>query len=182
MACFEYCSYGIHPWYIENEQEQFAVLSEVAGLPGTVAIGEAGLDKSAGPEMTKQTEVFRKQAVIAEKEGKPLIIHCVKAWEELLKIKKEVSPRVPWIIHGFRGNAQLAGQLIKQGFCLSFGEKFNPEALRTAWPYNVLTETDDSFISIQNVYKQLAGSLPVSLDAFASNIAENSKRIFVCFK
>lgn len=166
-------SVGIHPWYIYNVEEQLAGLERQALLPGVVAIGEAGLDKLAEAPLERQQEVFKASAALAESLGVFLIIHCVKAWDELIALKKELKPRMPWIIHGFRGNAALAGQLIRQGFYLSFGEHFNPAAVRIAWPDRLFAETDNRGIDIRTVYDHLSASLDLPLEQFAAQVAEN---------
>ncbi|MDF9831171.1 TatD family hydrolase [Parabacteroides sp. PF5-6] len=175
-----YRSYGIHPAYIYNVEEQLAQLRQQATLPQTVAIGEAGLDKLVATDFTLQQQLFKTQALVAEQIGKPLIIHCVKAWQELSAIKKEITPTQPWIIHGFRGKPELAEQLIAQGFYLSFGSRFNPEALRKAWPDRLLAETDEAETSIQAVYQQLADALSLPLETISFKLAENTTSIF-CF-
>ena len=142
-----------------------------------MAIGETGLDKGAEAPLDCQREIFRASASLAENAGIFLIIHCVKAWDELIASKKELKPRVPWIIHGFRGNATLAGQLIRQGFYLSFGEYFNPGAVREAWPGRLFAETDDREIDIRTVYRNLSVSLNLRLEQFAGQIAENVRDI-----
>lgn len=180
--CSSYRSYGIHPWYIEDISTQMNQLREYAGLPETRAIGEAGLDKAVGMDMALQTEVFRSQALLAEEVEKPLIIHCVKAWAELLEIKREVSPRMPWIAHGFRGKKELAEQLVRHGFYLSFGDVFNREAVIAAWPRFVLAETDDKTVDIQDVYRQIADSLPVPPEELAQRLEENSRHLFGLFE
>lgn len=101
----------------------------------------------------------------------------MKAWDELIASKKELKPRVPWIIHGFRGNATLAGQLIRQGFYLSFGEYLTPGAVREAWPGRLFAETDDREIDIRTVYRNLSVSLNLRLEQFAGQIAENVRDI-----
>lgn len=166
-------SVGIHPWYIYNVEEQLAELKRQAMLPGVVAIGETGLDKLAEAPLERQQEVFKASAAFAENLGIFLIIHCVKAWDELIALKKELKPRMPWIIHGFRGNATLAKQLIRQGFYLSFGERFNPEAVREAWPGRLFAETDDRETDIRTVYRDLSASLDLRLEQFAAQIAGN---------
>lgn len=166
-------SVGIHPWYIYNVEEQLVGLERQAMLPGVVAIGEAGLDKLAEAPLERQQEVFKASAALAESLGVFLIIHCVKAWDELIALKKELKPRMPWVIHGFRGNAALAGQLIRQGFYLSFGEYFNPAAVRVAWPDRLFAETDDREIDIRTVYDHLSASLDLPLERFAAQVAEN---------
>ena len=109
-------SVGIHPWHIGRSGGGYSgvegpVASRVCGLeelvrhPQVLAVGEAGLDKLADAPMDLQVEVFRCQACLAEEVGKPLVIHLVKAVDELLKVKRDLRPSNPWIIHGFRGGA-----------------------------------------------------------------------------
>ena len=172
-----YRSVGIHPWYIYNVEEQLAELERQASFPNVVAIGETGLDKGAEAPMDRQQEIFKASVSLAENAGIFLIIHCVKAWDELIALKKGLKPRVPWIIHGFRGNATLAGQLIRQSFYLSFGERFNPDAVREAWPGRLFAETDDREIDIRTVYRNLSASLDLPLEQFATQIARNAHDI-----
>lgn len=179
--CFlpdSYYSYGIHPWKIQNPEMQFALLTEAAFHPSVVALGEAGLDKNSKTPLPQQIEVFLRQAALAEEFGKPLIVHCVKAWGELLAAKKAINPRMRWIVHGFRGNAVLAGQLVDKGFLLSFGERFNREALEVAWPHSLLTETDESEIGIREVYARIANALEISIDLLALTLRESVKKTF----
>jgi len=147
--------------------------------PVVVAVGEAGLDKLVETPMDIQVEVFKEQAVLAEELRKPLIIHCVKAWDELLIVKKKINPQVQWIIHGFRGNRQLAAQLIAQGFGLSFGRNFNQEALQIAWPQHLFAETDEADITIRDVYLRLSDSLNIPTETFASILEKMCMKTFI---
>lgn len=173
-----YRSYGIHPWFLEDIDVQMETLTSCLNRPDAIAVGEAGLNKAAEADMALQTAVFHTQALLAEKTSKPLIIHCVKAWQELLTVRKNVNPHMPWIIHGFRTNGELATQLLHQGFYLSFGEKYNPGALQKAWPDHLLVETDTAPVDIREVYEDLAASLSVPMETFATQVEENTKRIF----
>lgn len=166
-------SCGIHPWYIYNVREQMEELRRRLSAPETVAIGEAGLDKLAESPMDIQKEVFLAQAFLAEETRKPLIIHCVRAWQELIACRREVRPDMPWIIHGFRGNGELAAQLIHLGFYLSFGDRFNPSAVRAAWPDSLFLETDDKPVDIRLVYQGVAKSLRVPERDVLAQIARN---------
>ena len=169
-------SYGIHPGQIEGDGErQWAVLRQLAAQPDCVAIGEAGLDRLAARPMALQRALFERQADLAEALGKPLIIHCVKAWEELLASRKRIRARQPWIIHGFRGKAELAAQLLKQGFYLSFGWRFQQEAAKMAWQaQRLFVETDEAPVSIQSVYEQMAAALSIDQHALCGQIQRNS--------
>ena len=166
-------SYGIHPWYIYNVKEQMDLLRVLVSGSGVVAIGEAGLDTLAESPMDLQKEVFLAQANLAEETHKPLIIHCVKAWADLIACKKAVKPEMPWIIHGFRGNGELASQLVRLGFYLSFGDRFNPSALRAAWPDFLFLETDDKSIDIRGVYQNVAEALDIPEEKLRIQIAKN---------
>ncbi len=172
-------SAGIHPWYIYNVRAQLEKLQMLVETLPIVAIGEAGLDKLCDTPMDWQQEAFRQQVQMAEDYQKPLIVHCVKAWPELIAVKKQLRPVQPWIIHGFRGNGVLASQLIAQGCFLSFGAKYNPLALQAAWPLHLLAETDESPINIRMVYDSIAKSLHITLEELAQQIESQLKsRIF----
>jgi TatD DNase family protein len=166
-------SAGIHPWHICNVEKQMKALEEAVSRTNVVAIGEAGFDKLIKLPLQLQKEAFLLQAKLAEEIHKPLIIHCVKAWEELLAAKKELNPQMTWIIHGFRGNGILARQLISHGLYLSFGAKFQPDALKAAWPHRLFTETDRAPIDIRQIYKQIAASLQIEEEVFAAQVKEN---------
>lgn len=178
----QWCSAGIHPWYIYNVHKQISCLESVASSSVVVAIGEAGLDKLAKTSLDIQQDVFLRQAVLAEKLNKPLIIHCVKAWAELIAARKIIKSHIPWIIHGFRGNGELAQQLISQGFYLSFGEHFNPSALQAAWPNRLFAETDDKDIDIRDVYEQIAFSLQLSSKTLVSSLENNVHKVFTVLR
>lgn len=173
-----YLSCGIHPWYITDKKKQISLLRQLAAEENVVAIGEAGLDKLAQTPMESQIPVFKEQVLLSESLVKPLIIHCVKAWDELLVLRKEYMPGQAWIVHGFRGNGMLAEQLIRHGLLLSFGKKFNPDALIKAWPDRLFAETDEQESGIQETYGRIAESLSVSGELLSAQISENVNKIF----
>lgn len=171
-------SAGIHPWYINNIRQQLDELERLCTHPDIVAIGEAGFDKIRGGTPDVQQEAFQIQALLAEKVNKPLIIHCVKAYDEIIKNKKVIKPQVPWIIHGFRGNGKQAEQLLRQGFYLSFGQYFNPKALKVAYPDYLFAETDDADIDIHSVYQQITENLSYPVEETISSLTLNIKKVF----
>jgi TatD DNase family protein len=173
-----FLSVGIHPWYIEDIAVQMKRLQDSAVLPEVVAIGEAGLDKLTDTSLDIQQDVFVRQAHLAEALQKPFIIHCVKAWEDILAVKKQIKPKTTWIIHGFRGKPDLAEQLIHQDFQLSFGAYFNPASLSIAYPHHILTETDDKAIDIQQVYCRIASALHITEEELGKQIQKNVKNLF----
>lgn len=145
-------SVGLHPWWITPQwEDDFRAVQRWASNPQVLFIGETGLDHLKGPDQKWQELVFRKHAELAESVGKPLIIHCVKAMQELIALKKELAPRQLWIYHGFRGKPQQLQQLILAGFHVSFGALFNPESLRACPPHLRHAESDDSPIPFQEI-------------------------------
>ncbi len=117
-------SIGIHPWYIDENrlESDLKLIDEKLKLNECLALGECGLDKRIEMPLEIQKEVFIKQILIAEKHQKPLILHCVAAFQEVIEIKKQLKVKVPMIIHGFSKNEQVAKQLIYNGFYISFGK------------------------------------------------------------
>lgn len=140
-------SLGAHPWYAEDflPASLEALHAHIQHHPkGLCAIGECGLDKLCTTPFETQIEGFRLQIQLAERYHYPLIIHLVKAWDELLSLRKELKPQMPWIIHGFRGKPTQAEQLLRSGLLLSFSKHYHPESLRLAQAYDALfLESDD---------------------------------------
>lgn len=132
-------SVGIHPWHINDDwHDAIDRISDLATHDEVWAIGECGLDKLRGPHMDVQIDVMRAHISLAENVGKPLVIHCVKAFDQLLQLHKETAewckatkrePQ-PWVIHGFRGKPEQAKQLVAKGLYMSFGHQYNIESLR----------------------------------------------------
>lgn len=171
-------SCGIHPWFSEGSEEQFSLLQKEATDSNVVAIGEIGLDKLRGPGIAKQIIVFRKQIELAIAVRKPIIIHCVKAWDELIALYKEYKGTVPWIIHGYRGNPRQTEQLSKIGFKFSIGDHFNSESIKHIPLDSIFCETDTSDMTICKVYENISAEMGVHINHFAILVAENIKNTF----
>lgn len=151
-------SVGIHPWATadlspEALAAQLSAVEVLARSERVVAIGEAGFDRLRGGAPEVQREAFMAQARIAEAVGKPLVLHIVKGIDDVLAARRGLRAPVPWIWHGFRGNAVQAAQLMRSypGIYLSFGEKFNAEAVKAVAPDRLLIETDESSLTISEI-------------------------------
>ncbi len=160
-----YFSVGIHPWQAAGfSLEQMQQLTAWSTDPRFVALGECGLDKYSEASFEVQLAAFEPQITLSENSKKPLIIHCVGCFNELLSLKKKFKPRQLWIIHGFRGKPELADQLLNAGCALSFGEHFNPESVRTTPLDRLFLETDESLLSIAEIYHTISGIKKCSMD------------------
>ncbi|MEI8086016.1 MAG: TatD family hydrolase [Paludibacter sp.] len=162
-------SVGFHPWFADAfSSDSFQKLDKYAADKRCVVIGECGLDKNCKVAFDTQILVFEKQISLSEKLKKPLIIHCVGHNNELFELKKALNPTQLWIIHGFRGKPQLAQQALNAGCALSFGERYNEESVRVTPLDKLFVETDESNLSIEDIYHQIAiikECLPQDLDA-----------------
>jgi TatD DNase family protein len=183
----EWLSVGIHPWYIDevNKEIQLKKLIEIADNQRVKFIGECGLDRLTHTPLSLQEEIFLKQIRIAEEVKKPVIIHCVRCFSELIAIKKLVRPKIPMIVHGFNQNLQIAEQLIQKGYYLSFGEAIlHPDsnaskALEIIPNNQFFLETDDKEIEIQKIYEKASEIKKIDINQLKSLIFENYWNIII---
>jgi TatD DNase family protein len=181
-------SIGIHPWYTDQEVDWLQFERSIKE-PNCVAIGECGLDKLKGAPIQLQMELFIKQAELAEQYGLPLIIHCVKAFNELIEIKKAFQPTVPWIIHGFC-KFNLSKELVMNGFYFSLGSNlvanernFLEDQLGLIPLDHVFMETDDQEIyKISDIYKAFSKITGNSVLELEERIEQNVKTVFKKWK
>lgn len=179
-------TYGIHPWFL-NENNHNQLLNSVRNTidqPDIIAVGEAGFDKLKGPSMELQRTVFEEQVIISEVYKKPVVIHCVRAWDELLSVQKKMKPKMPWLVHGFRGNVELASQLLSKGMYLSFWFDFalRPESgnlLRQLPHDRIFLETDGADVDIRTIYNKVAIDLALTVDSLKMQILKNFNRCLI---
>jgi TatD DNase family protein len=183
----ESVSVGIHPWSVSEELffEQLEILELLAADSRVKTIGEIGLDKLKGPDLKLQEEVFLKQIRIAETVRKPIIIHCVKSFNELIAIKKVVRPKVPMILHGFNRKVDLAIDLTQKGFFLSFGKalidaELVKGALKNIPLSQVFFETDDdNELIVSEVYQLASEVLNIEIEELKDKIYQNYLELYL---
>lgn len=176
-------SIGLHPWYasIEKLEIQLKYLSVLAKQTNVKLIGECGLDKLKGESLKNQILILEHQVALAERLNKPLILHCVRAFSELMELKGRLKVKVPMIIHGFNKNEELGKQLISKGFLLSFGTailKENSGASKLLKSYDdFFLETDDAETSIEEIYETAANLKKCSVDELKALIFANWNKL-----
>lgn len=175
-------SVGLHPWKVDSGwAEAIGIMSLESRHKQVWAIGECGLDKAHPENWTQQQEAFRAQINIAESVEKPMVIHCVRAFDELLAMRRQLTEECrrsgrtpqPWVIHGFRGKPEQARQIMAKGLLLSFGHRYNVATLREVFETSVsacttthpsfFLETDDLRLSALQIYEQAAHHLGVDV-------------------
>lgn len=149
-------SVAIHPWNAHRAgAAHLAMLDALARNSAVIAIGETGLDANAEASREEQAELLRHHIRLSEQTAKPLVLHMVRGWDELLRLRKEMRPSQPWIVHGFRGKPELARRLVAEGLYLSYGERFNPASVAVTPPDRLLVETDESELSLAEIVSRL---------------------------
>ncbi|OXA90999.1 TatD family hydrolase [Flavobacterium hercynium] len=178
-------SIGIHPWYIQEDtiDADLKIMEEKLQSANCLAIGECGLDKRIDIPLELQISVFKKQLILAEQYNKPVVIHCVAAFQEVIALKKEMKISVPMVIHGFSKNSQVASQLLKEGFYISFGKYLlrNPD-LETVFKEipndRFFLETDTIEETIQQVYDVAASYKNIEIKKLQNIISSNFVAVF----
>ncbi len=172
-------SAGIHPWHADRFEspEIERMLQVVSTHPQLVAFGETGLDKRCQADWNKQQISFQLHLKFAEKIGKPLIIHCVKAWDELLAITS--GTKAILILHGYTGNRELTKQLINKGFRFSVGNAILSEKSRICQAVSdipssaLFCETDECETDITTIYRRVAQLRSEKVDTLKEEIFRN---------
>ena len=180
-----YYSIGIHPLFIDENrlESDFQIVEEKLALPECLALGECGLDKRSETSFDLQQSVLERQLALAEKYQKPVVIHCVAAFQELIEIKKRLKISVPMIVHGFSKKTELAKQLIDNGFYFSFGKNLlrNPElesVFKNIPNDRFFLETDTIKEGIREVYTLAANYKNIEVEAIEEIIEANYKTVF----
>lgn len=180
------CSIGIHPWYIDDNSfdSRFAEVRRFAILSNVVAIGECGLDKVTDTDWALQIKAFAAQILLANELQKPLVIHCVRAFDEVLGLLKEKQVQVPVVFHGFNKNVQVARRILDSGYYLSFGaallEEQSPAvaALQECPENKFFLETDDADVNIIRIYEKVADIRKTETDALILQLQKNFHAVF----
>lgn len=171
-------SVGLHPWDVRDDwRTQMAKLLVMALHPQVAMIGEAGIDKKNGmASIEAQIEVFREHVRLSELVRKPLIIHCVKAFDEILSIRKEMKATLPWVIHGFRGGIEQWQQLTRAGLHMSIGVHHAPSLIREIPLADLLIESDehDNMEMIYNLVKESTG---LNVPFLKRHVSDNIHRL-----
>lgn len=176
-------SAGLHPWYLENVAQDWPHLVAVVKQPNVLAIGECGLDKVYTTDWQLQLTAFVKQILLANDIGKPLIIHCVRAFDEVISLLDKHRVAVPVIFHGYNKKAAIAEKLVQKGYYLSFGAAIlhhNSPAAQVLGqiPANqFLLETDDSEANIKDIYKRAAEIRKTSEDAIILQVQDTFNKL-----
>ena len=186
---------GIHPWDVDRHfdwsEAEWRNLLRLRGVDFSTsvemtrffAIGEVGLDKVHKETFEKQIEVFEEMIRLSESYRKSMIIHCVRAYFEIIEIRKKTKATMPWVIHGFNSSVQTMRQLLKYNMYISLGEVLYRnenqavEILKNIPLDRLFLETDVSGRDIKEVYSKTAKLMNCEVEFLCKQIFENYGRL-----
>ncbi len=197
---FVYAAVGIHPEECADYQPaDLDALRTLAAHPKAVAIGEIGLDYywEENPPRELQQRVFRDQMALARELDMPVIVHDREAHGDSLAIVKEF-PGVRGVFHCFSGSVELAKELVKRGWMISFTGVLTYKNARKAVEVaqaidleHLMIETDSPYMApvphrgkrndpgyVCHVCEKLAELKGIDLERCARITLENGKRFF----
>jgi TatD DNase family protein len=176
-------SVGWHPWDVEKldvmkARQQFLDAVHDAEV---VAIGECGLDRACRVPIEKQIPFFEFQVEHAKSLKLPLVIHCVKAYSEVLGILMRLKFENAVIFHAYRGNGYETKELLKLNAYFSIGIRkghLNTSTLACIPFERLFLETDDSEQRIETVYSLVSKKMNWNLRGLEEQIFNNYKQVF----
>jgi len=192
-------AFGLHPWYVKNRSSAWAGALERFLTATPSAVGETGLDHALENfDPREQKEIFRTQLELAQRHGRPVVIHCRGAWEALIGVLEEIGPlKYGGMVHSYSGSLELIPELAAFGLSFSFsgsvtypGNKRARKALRGVPLDRLLVETDSPDIlpaggegdnepaNLISIVKEIALLRDLPEEEIARVTFENTRKIF----
>lgn len=170
-------AWGLHPMYIGvHRPGHLADLRAKIEAQRPVAVGEIGLDRFVDLDYPTQEYFCIAQLKIAREYDLPVLLHCRRANDDLLKHLRRIGVR-GGIAHAFNGSMQQAETFMKLGFKLGFGGAFtwpranNLRRLAVELPLEaVVLETDSP--DIPPAWLGRGRNTPEALPRIAATLAE----------
>lgn len=176
-------SVGVHPW--DAHAVVLDTLDAALAARSPVAIGETGLDRLCGVAFDVQRTVFVHHVERSEQYALPLIIHCVRAVDDILALHRTLHPTMPWIMHGFNKGGNAVNRVVDAGIYVSFGgallQPVTPacKAIQHVPDSLLLLETDDNpDVRIADVYLAAASLRHVSIESLCSTLQATFNTVF----
>ena len=195
-----YATVGIHPHDAKDcDYRTWLLLERLAQNPKVVAWGEIGLDyyRDLSPRDV-QRQVFIQQLTLAKEAGLPVIIHNRDAHQDVLKIIKEHDPETGGVFHSYSGSWEMAKELLKMGYYLSFSgpityknARHTVEVAAKMPEDRFVVETDCPYLTpepyrgkrnepayVREVVSKIAEIRGITFEKAAQLSTENARRLF----
>ena len=174
----------MHPWRADATEEQlhdaYARIERCAQAGGFVAIGECGLDWVSNVVRETQIAVFEHQLELANRLSVPVVLHCVRAFEEVMSTLRKVGAKQA-VFHSFIGSAQQVERVVREGYLCSFSPRSlassrTCEAIRSVDSSAILIESDECDEPIATVCERVAELRGCSVEELRQIVCDNYKR------
>ena len=196
-----YASCGIHPYdirFYDDIQSTLDVIKDLLSDKKAVALGEIGLDYHyEDTDKQKQMAFFKAQMELARELDMPVIIHDRDAHGDCMDVIR-AFPEVKGIFHSFSGSAEMARELVRRGWYISFSGTLtyknakNPVEACAIVPLDrLLIETDSPYLPpvphrgemnhphyVALTCAKMAEIKGVSFEEMAKITLENAKRVY----
>lgn len=186
-ATVGYATIGIHPWSTDNSHvyKQLRTIADLCRQNNVLGVGEIGLDRLKGASLAVQAQIFREQVGIAHDLNLPVVVHCTRAWSEMMQIASHKRfEGTKMAVHGFRRHPEIAHQLATRGFYVSFGTLLvDPtpelaEALTKVPIDHLFFETDTSEMPVNEVYSAASDILNIPIEQLIKQVEKNFMTFF----
>ncbi len=177
----KYYTIGYHPWWtlkLLSEDELALMSDKYRDDACCLGMGELGLDNLKGADIELQEKIFIQQIQIANQSKSPIVIHCVRAFDRMLRLRKRYG-ETPWVVHGFVRNKTLAGQVLDSGMYISVAphEKLSisfKDTLQYLPLDKIFLETDSDFtMDIKERYRIFADLRGIDIQVLKDQIYQN---------
>lgn len=182
----QYYSIGLHPLHINGKTFSTfeKTISDNINNPQIIALGESGLDRRYSTDIQLQMTVLEKHSLISERNEMPVIIHCVRSYNDLISVRNSANARMPWILHAYYGNIQTTAQLLKHNIYFSFGKNLiHPtdkliEVINLIPLDRVFFENDEDDLEIETAYDNYSRITGTDISLLKNIIRNNFKECF----
>ena len=149
-----------------------------------VGIGEIGVDRLRGAPLRDQISQLGELVSFSSEVGLPMVFHCVKSLEDILKVLNDQSVTYTCLFHDFNGSSQMIDRVIQMGHLIGVGRSIFRDNSRIMKSFSnisldhILLETDDLNIEIGQIYAKVAEIKNVTVDQVRLKMIRNSAKIF----
>lgn len=180
------CTVGLYPSDVDDDwRDAFDIVEELASDELVVGIGVCGLDRACDAPWLLQIDAFNALADLAERVSKPMVVRCVKAFDELFQVQKDVDAVQTWVLHGFVKGQELARQYLDAGMHLSFDSNVMRETptlievVKFCPDDRIHLETgSNSTVGIEVITERVANLRGISTQALCDILVRNFNSVF----
>ena len=180
-------------------EDDIEIYRQLCGHEKVVAIGEIGLDYHYD-DVPRETQIhwFDRQMALAAELGMPVVVHEREAHGDGMEIVRKWADRVPGVFHCFSGSAEMAKELVKLGWYVSFtgvvtfkNARRALEAIEAVPMDRIMIETDAPYLApvpyrgkrnhsgyVPKVAEKIAEIKGLTTEEVAAITMENGKRFF----